>query len=203
MDDKKRTLCSKPDCKRTTHARGYCKMHYKRAVKAGEFAGVRKRNPTGGVKSGLPCQVEGCDKPRIASGYCRSHYGRVRIAGNPQPEKPIAQRFERGEGTQCKLEWCDQEANAAGYCRRHYEQVRRGTPPTPLGTRSKREGGWAHPRRIYPDSPTVSFAVRVRKTVAGEISALAKERGESEITIKRMIVSVGIEALEKQLEAQT
>lgn len=51
-------------------------------------------------------------------------------------------------------------------------------------------------KRIYRDSLTIPFAVRVRQKHGDKVKSLANQLGISEVQVKRMIVEAGVKALE-------
>lgn len=50
-------------------------------------------------------------------------------------------------------------------------------------------------KRIYPDAPTVAFAVRIQQKYAAKVKVLADRLGMSEVEVKRLVVAEGLEAL--------
>lgn len=63
-------VCKIEGCGRDHQARGYCRNHYQRAKRDGEF--------------GTPhCNVDGCTKFAVCRGMCPMHYGRVLQTGEP------------------------------------------------------------------------------------------------------------------------
>jgi len=55
--------CLDLECSSTSHARGYCRKHYARRSRAGEFTTKL-------------CLIEGCDGPAYTSNLCSKHYQR-------------------------------------------------------------------------------------------------------------------------------
>lgn len=97
MGKKEESHCSEPNCDRPYHGRGYCKAHYKRAVRRGEFEVMRVRNEEDGATSGLYCRVIGCDRKRFSKGFCSAHYQRIWHSGDPQAHLPIAGRYGKAQ----------------------------------------------------------------------------------------------------------
>ncbi len=90
----KRT-CSVEGCEQPLICRGFCKPHYKRAVRAG--LPVQCRLP-------LPehCAIEGCPRRRSARGMCNTHFQRWLRYGDPL--HPYAPRFTLAERVWQKVE---------------------------------------------------------------------------------------------------
>ena len=51
-------------------------------------------------------------------------------------------------------------------------------------------------QRIYPDAPTIAFAVRVQHNHGAKVKELAGQLGVSEVEAKRLIVDAGLKALQ-------
>ena len=56
-------------------------------------------------------------------------------------------------------------------------------------------------KRIYKDSKTIPFSVRVRESESGRIARLATRHGIDAVQARRRIVELGILEFEKEVEA--
>lgn len=81
------SACSIPECGKTAHCRGWCKMHYTRRLRKGTFE--RK-----GRRIGV-CSIEGCESPIRNRGWCLRHYERWRRHGNPESGRIAAGEAQR------------------------------------------------------------------------------------------------------------
>lgn len=67
--------CSRPDCRRTIHAKGLCRVHYKRH-RAGASLDLPIRKSRWSAET--PCLAPGCARPSDRRGLCTMHYQRKR-----------------------------------------------------------------------------------------------------------------------------
>lgn len=68
--------CSIDGCEAKTHARGWCRTHYRREQAAGTFT------PTPRAELPPQCSLPGCDRKRHCRGWCYLHYGRWKKWGD-------------------------------------------------------------------------------------------------------------------------
>lgn len=70
------TTCSVPGCIREAHTRGWCRMHYKRALRNNGDPGVPGTvYETARLRT---CSVDDCTGPHYAKGLCQRHWQRQR-----------------------------------------------------------------------------------------------------------------------------
>ncbi|GGI06376.1 hypothetical protein GCM10011354_18780 [Egicoccus halophilus] len=100
--------CREDDCDRTTYARGWCAMHYKRWLRTG--------SPIRGERLSI-CSVEGCHGEAKTRGWCHAHYQRWRATGDVQAHVPV-----RRAG-RCSVDGCDRQRYARGLCNTHYRRL--------------------------------------------------------------------------------
>ncbi len=82
--DKKYVVCKEIGCNNKGVSRGYCKKHYTKRHKQGEFdyyINLPKPNK---------CSVKECDRKPISLGFCNMHYQRYLKHGDP-----LYDRFQR------------------------------------------------------------------------------------------------------------
>ena len=95
-------LCGEAGCGREHHARGCCKMHWKRKKKQGlipDFSYTKT------------CTIDGCDIKHYGKGYCMKHFGRFRDHGENKSSwydfsetERFYQKTKLNQNTGC-LEW--------------------------------------------------------------------------------------------------
>lgn len=61
-DPKKIRVCSMDDCNDVYHARGFCRKHYLKGIRAGS------------IKKERSCKLKTCTNPHYSKGYCQLHY---------------------------------------------------------------------------------------------------------------------------------
>ena len=101
MTEAKRT-CSLDDCANTHWARGLCRKHYERIIRA--------------ERAAAPCYVDGCQSGVYAIGLCANHYAKQRVNGMAE----------------CTAPGCTRPQLSKGLCGGHYAQQQRGRKLTPL-----------------------------------------------------------------------
>jgi hypothetical protein len=89
--------CSVTDCGKSSFARGYCAMHYRRVRLYGDpsIAGVHQTSQGHGNRrypAGQACAVGGCERSRRCQDLCLLHHGRLRDKGAVGPAQPIHRR---------------------------------------------------------------------------------------------------------------
>ena len=94
-------VCKIIACEDEVKVRGYCRPHYKQAMKNGTIKATRLK----GVDR--YCTFEGCSKPHKGRGYCRGHLAQL----------------TRGK----ELAGCDGPHKAKDLCVVHYGRLCRGT----------------------------------------------------------------------------
>ncbi len=132
---KKNIDCQEKDCSNKAHARGYCKVHYNKKLKRGDFY-------TGNNKDKI-CIKDGCDKPIDSRGLCKKHYTKFFRSG-PMPK---IVNIDKG----CKIHGCTDFHEGLGYCKKHYNKYKRHGDPYYIDTRdlhdmskSKEYKSWQH-----------------------------------------------------------
>lgn len=96
-------LCSVEGCDKKHVARGYCRLHYSKALRCGEFI-TNKYNLIN------KCCVDGCTRKYYAKNYCRNHYS-----------KYISNDFRVHMDNRCMATDCN--TNSADiFCARHMRQ---------------------------------------------------------------------------------
>lgn len=113
--------CSVEGCDKGAVKRGWCPMHYKRWLEAGDPGDAEPKRHAPGE---LHCLVGGCARgDYYAKGFCSIHYQRWwRIGATdlpPQPDHPET----------CTIPGCSSKYLSADLCRKHYLRVwRTGSP---------------------------------------------------------------------------
>lgn len=165
-------ICSRDGCSNKRYARGYCRLHYCRAVTSGEL-------PTTPRRGGL-CSVADCGQPHYGKGFCKPHYrkdyhlqnrerskqtGLAWLAANRERARQAQREYEirnRDRLNQRKQAWraANQErlrAYARKYNREHPERqaayLLRNAEKCALRARAATQR-----RRFGPDGRPVDFA---------------------------------------------
>lgn len=117
----KRT-CSVNGCDRTHRARGFCDMHYRRAVKSGEVVPERP------IPAEEFCCEPGCGGTREGrKRRCRFH----------------ALEYRKAHAPRCSVTDCDTWAFGHGLCQKHYQRWKRtGTTDAPPRKKTKTAEGY-------------------------------------------------------------
>lgn len=108
-DPSPRLACSVPDCTGAATTRGWCPTHYKRWLRHGDVAVLRR--PARGRRA---CSLDGCDKPRDARGLCHAHYQQLQRHGVVAVSRPLGR-----QGASCSVDGCARPVNGRGMCRAH------------------------------------------------------------------------------------
>lgn len=106
--------CSIKGCEKLVKARGYCAMHYSRAVKNGAPG---QAQPTRLPQASLACTTEGCERESHCNSLCHNHYReQIRRAKGAKP------RVKRDP--ECLLMSCNSPHYSLGYCADHYRRFK-------------------------------------------------------------------------------
>lgn len=110
--------CTIDDCGTKTHAKGYCRPHYRRLVRYGDPLGAQPE------KKHSTCIVEGCEKlaRSKSSELCKMHYHRQYRGGEVGE---AGERKRKRRNPQCSIDGCEKPDKEAGLCSMHAVRVRR------------------------------------------------------------------------------
>ena len=113
-------VCKIIACEDGVKVRGYCRPHYKQAMKNGTIKSTRLKG------ADRYCTFEGCSKPHKGRGYCRGHLAQLTRG------KELAHLQERyglpsPVAKVCTFEGCDRPHKAKDLCVVHYGRLCRGT----------------------------------------------------------------------------
>lgn len=131
-------ICVEHDCERTSYARGWCGMHYKRWLRTG--SPVRGAWPR-------TCAVTGCERDAKSRSWCHAHYQRWRRDGDPGTS-PVRSRGR------CSVADCDRDAYARMLCNTHYRRLlHTGDPRPEEPIRVVTGTGWVSHGYVYVPVP--------------------------------------------------
>ena len=125
--------CTERDCDRRHHARGRCKTHYNRWLRAREGDTPR-------------CAAAGCARAATSHSWCHAHYQRWWRNGEAADERPLRDQ----QADTCRVAGCASRRHARDLCTTHYQRWRQrgdvaadspiGELPRPKRPRTSR--GW-------------------------------------------------------------
>jgi hypothetical protein len=101
--------CSDVSCDSVSKTRGFCKIHYSRAIRSGLIQ----------VKNSIDCSVDGCDRKSYCKSVCTMHYARLKRTGVIGASEKHEYEF-----VECKIEGCGRRVDAKGMCGKHYARKR-------------------------------------------------------------------------------
>lgn len=108
------TVCELEDCGRKRHRRTYCRPHYERLMKYGQFTSP-VREPIDRT-----CAAPDCTRVRNNEAYCKTHYVRLRDTGSFEPRPKDATLWESVDVTGFCWLW-NKKLNKDGYGTCSYE----------------------------------------------------------------------------------
>lgn len=80
------------NCSSRATLRGYCRKHYKLALRLGEIVAAPR------LPKGTLCATDGCNQVQIAKGFCATCYSRARKNGIDEEGRPRRVRRPNGSG---------------------------------------------------------------------------------------------------------